>query len=134
MIHKYFYLMVFAVPELLGLSTSQVPYESDQLDVSWDLDPCVDLYSVYYQLINRDQCENLQMPREHYWDGNDTSLTIIGLEPYSTYNVIVIAYNTLGEVETSETNKTYITGTSSLIIFCLCCLVQICVTLLSWYF
>ncbi len=103
-------LIQFAVPELSGLSTSQVPYESDKLDIIWDPHPCADLYSVYYQLINRDQCENQQMPREHYWDGNDTTLTINGVEPFSTYNVIVIAYNSLGEVETYETNTTYITG------------------------
>ncbi|XP_072048335.1 uncharacterized protein [Amphiura filiformis] len=100
------------VPVVSGLSVSQVPDESDKLDVRWDSDPCAEHYSVYYQLINRDQCDNQYVPMEHYWDGTETSVTINGLLAYSTYDVIVRANNSMGYGESTAMETTNITAPS----------------------
>ncbi|XP_072048531.1 uncharacterized protein [Amphiura filiformis] len=100
------------VPVVSGLSVSQVPDESDKLDVSWDPDPCAEHYYVYYQLVNRDQCDNQYVPMEQYWDGTETSVTISGLLAYSTYDVIVRADNNMGYGENTAVETTDITGPS----------------------
>ncbi|XP_072048542.1 receptor-type tyrosine-protein phosphatase F-like [Amphiura filiformis] len=100
------------VPEVLGLIVSQVSDESGKLDVSWDPDPCAEQYSVYYQLINRDQCDNQYVPMEQYWGGSETSIIIDGLLAYSTYDVIVRAINSMGYSESTAMDTTYITAPS----------------------
>ncbi|XP_072048343.1 receptor-type tyrosine-protein phosphatase S-like [Amphiura filiformis] len=98
------------IPDVLGLSVSKVPNESDKLDVSWVLDPCAEQYYVSYQLINRDQCDDSDVPMVPFWSGMGTSVTIDSLLPYSTYSVAVRAENSLGKDEDLAMDTTYITA------------------------
>ena len=73
-----------------------------------------DGYYCRYTLVNRDQCE----PVDEDWTDSpatsDLRTGLSGLQPYSTYNVSVSAYNSAGEgVETYIIRTTNITGNLS---------------------
>ena len=56
-----------------------------------------DYYKVEYALINKDQCKEVDPPAwKDYGTVTDTEITIVGLDSYSTYEVLVYASNNFG--------------------------------------
>ena len=68
------------------------------------------LYSVQFRAINTDQCDNTVGPITWFWDGTDTSTIISGLQAYTTYEVVVVANNSVGYSESRASGVTYIAG------------------------
>ena len=66
---------------------------------------------VQYRAINTDQCDDTVRPMTWFWDGTNTSVTISGLHAYTTYEVFVLANNSVGYSENSAIGVTFITGT-----------------------
>ena len=89
---------------------TEVTDQPDQLKVQWDSTPCVDKYTVHYSKINSDQCLNTTDGIHWFWDGDDTFVTITGLDAYTTYEVFVQSNNSLGYGESSKEGVTDITG------------------------
>ena len=68
-------------------------------------------------MINKDQCKEVDPPAwKDYGTVTDTEITIVGLDPYSTYEVLVYASNNFGTGKSSSiSDKT--TESGSFIIF-----------------
>ena len=62
-----------------------------------------DYYIVEYTIINKDQCQEVYPPTwKEYGNITDTKVTILGLDPYSTYEALVYASNSYGAGKSSS--------------------------------
>ena len=89
---------------------------STSLRVTWTSLNFPDSYEVFYQLTNKDQCDNTVGTRTSVYKGNDLTAVIDGLIPYSTYNVFVKSIDSTCDGDemkssgtTGETGKLLIT-------------------------
>ncbi|XP_071799478.1 receptor-type tyrosine-protein phosphatase F-like [Asterias amurensis] len=99
-----------------GLSISRIQH--DQLQVSWAApgtdpgNPCLATdYLVTYELINLEQCQEVDHAGISSLNTSDTSVIIEGLKAYSTYRVNVISINEAGNG--TATTKSKITSERS---------------------
>ena len=74
-----------------------------------------DEYYVEYVLLNRDQCEDIANVTWHNNTVENTTVTISGLEPHSTYEMVVYPFNGAGlgagvsiTIETDESGKQFL--------------------------
>ena len=97
---------------MTALVVTKKESKPDRLTVTWDPPhpPCAVDYVVEYQLVDWDQCDPTEGLRTPFMNTSDTSVTVTGLEPYSTYRIYVSARNHLGWTENSETGTTEISG------------------------
>ncbi|XP_033636805.1 neogenin-like [Asterias rubens] len=100
-----------------GLTISRIQH--DRLRVSWTAPhgtnpdtPCLATdYLVTYELINLEQCQEVNDAGVSSLNTTDTSVIIEGLEAYSTYRVIVTSRNEAGNG--TATTRSKITGEKS---------------------
>ncbi|XP_071799479.1 receptor-type tyrosine-protein phosphatase F-like [Asterias amurensis] len=87
--------------------------DATQIHVTWqnpNANNCpVSKYTVEYQLANRDRCDSKVTHNRQQWlDGSQSTTTIAGLYPHSTYSVYVTPSNSAGAGE--EVSVTVITN------------------------
>ena len=105
---SFFWISVPA--NVKGLLVTKITGKHDQLYVEWDATSCVDAYTVLYRKTNSDQCWNTTERVRWFWDGVDTSVTLTGLDAYTTYEIVVLSNNSLGYGESNKEGVTDITG------------------------
>ena len=82
---------------------------STSLQISWENTASADSYTVEYQLTIRDQCEEVSGNRTVFSTGPETSVTITGLEAYSTYDVFVSSAGSWPPCTTNSDSTTGVT-------------------------